>query len=320
MSGHRSHPVESSTEAGGGDASVASGLPKNFSARLFTITPYLFLLPAGIILTITVFLPAFQAFYLSFTNYDPIARTADWVGFANFLKLSSDGVFWQTIVNTLLYLIGVVPILAIFPLFLAIFVNRQLRGMGTFRAMYYVPVLIPTVVAGIAWKFIYAERGLFNQILSMGGTDVAVPWLTSPQLALFSVMLVTIWKGIGYYMVIYLAGLQGIGADLYEAAAIDGSTGMRRHFDITMPLMKPYIFLVGIISAISATKVFEEVFVMTRGGPANSSKTIVYYVYDRAFGGGNFDLSYACTIGLFLFLTIAVLSLINFQLSGGKPM
>ena len=126
-------------------------------------------------------------------------------------------------------------------------------------------------------------------------------------------MVVTIWKGLGYYMVIYLAGLQSISPELYEAAAIDGSDGWRKHWDITFPLMTPYLFLVAVISAISATKVFEEIYVMTQGGPRNSSKTVVYYLYERAFQ--DLDINYACTIGLVLFLGILGLSIINLRLS-----
>ena len=129
-------------------------------------------------------------------------------------------------------------------------------------------------------------------------------------------MAVTIWKGLGYYMVIYLAGLQAIPAELYEAAAIDGSDGISKHWDITVPLMRPYLVLVAVISAIAATKVFEEVYIMTQGGPSNSSKTVVYYLYEQAFR--NFEMSYACTIGLVLFLIIFGLSLLNLKLSKGQ--
>ena len=277
-------------------------------------TPYLFLAPALLVLGVTVFLPALQAFYLSFTNYDPIAGTANWQGWTNFARLFKDEVFWQTIRNTVVYLCGVVPILTIAPLLLAILVNQKLKGMSFFRAAYYVPVIISMVVAGIAWKFIYAENGLLNQLLAVIGIP-AIPWLTSPGLTLLSVMVVTIWKGLGYYMTIYLAGLQSIPTDLYEAAAIDGSDRFTKHWDITIPLMRPYLLLVAIISAISATKIFEEVYVMTQGGPRNSSKTVVYYLYQQGFGSSNPDLSYACTIGLVLFLIVFGLSLINLKIS-----
>ena len=277
-------------------------------------SPYLFLAPALLLLGLTVFLPAVQAFYLSFTNYDPIAGTASWQGLANFDRLLKDDIFWQTMRNTVVYLCGVVPVLVFAPLLLAIAVNQKLTGMSFFRAAYYVPVIISMVVAGIAWKFIYAENGLLDRVLQVVGIS-GLPWLTSPSLALFSVMLVTIWKGLGYYMTIYLAGLQSIPADLYEAAAIDGSDSFTKHWDITIPLMRPYMLLVTVISAIAATKIFEEVYVMTQGGPRNSSKTVVYYLYQQGFGSNNPDLSYACTIGLVLFLIIFILSLINLKLS-----
>jgi putative chitobiose transport system permease protein len=278
-------------------------------------TPYLFLAPALFVLTLTVFWPALQAFYYSFTRYDLISDP-EWVGFANFRRLWRDETFWRTLGNTLAYLVCVVPLLVSLPLALAILVNQKLRGISGFRLAYYTPVVISMVVAGIAWRWLYAENGLLNQVASglLGEGTLAqkllpIPWLTSPNLALFSVMAVTVWKGLGYYMVVYLAGLQGIPPDLYEAAAIDGSDGIAKHWDITLPLMRPYLLLVGIISSISATKVFEEVYIMTQGGPLSRSKTIVYYVYEQAFG--QLEISYGCTIGLVLFLIVLVPSLLR---------
>jgi putative chitobiose transport system permease protein len=291
--------------------------PKNWIIIQQRLTPYLFLLPALILLSLTVFWPALQAFYLSFTTYEYIGEAPKLVGFDNFIRLWKDAVFWKTLENTFLYLVGVVPILVIAPLILAILVNQKLQGMNWFRTAYYTPVVISMVVAGIAWKWLYAENGLLNQLLkTLGIFPEGIPWLTSPEkilgiipISLASVMAVTIWKGLGYYMVIYLAGLQSIPADIYEAAAIDGSDGIRKHLDITIPLMQPYLALVAVISAISATKVFEEVYIMTGGGPLNSSKTIVYYLYEQAFS--NLEFSYACTIGLVLFLIILGLSVLR---------
>ncbi|GAB4430485.1 MAG: sugar ABC transporter permease [Cyanobacteria bacterium J069] len=283
------------------------------------LTPYLFMAPALLVLALTIFYPALNAFYLSFTQFEfDITQPPDWVGIDNFRQLATDPVFWKTLRNTLFYLIGVVPVLVTVPLGLAILVNRALPAIGWFRAAFYTPVVISMVVAGIAWRWLYAETGLLNQLLRwLRLSESGIPWLTSPQLALFSVMAVTIWKGLGYYMVIYLAGLQSIPADLYEAAAIDGSIGWKKHWDITVPLMRPYLLLVAVISAISATKVFEEVFVMTQGGPRNSSKTIVYYVYELAFQ--DLQLSYACTVGLVLFLLILGLSVLRLLLNPESP-
>lgn len=279
------------------------------------LTPYLFLLPALLVLALTVFLPAARAFYLSFTQYEfDITQPPIWIGLENFERLLSDEVFWKTLWNTVIYLVVVVPILVICPLGLAILVNRVLPGIRWFRAAYYTPVVISMVVAGIAWRWLYAENGLLNQFLEgFNLVEGGIPWLTSPNWSLFSVMAVTIWKGLGYYMVIYLAGLQAIPAELYEAAAIDGSDGWLKHWDITIPLMRPYLYLVGVISAISATKVFEEVYIMTQGGPRNSSKTIVYYVYESAFQ--DLEMSYACTIGLVLFLIILTLSMLRLAIN-----
>lgn len=282
---------------------------KNWPRYNPKLTPYLFLLPALLMLGLTVFYPALQAFYLSFTQFEyDLTQPPTWVGLKNFQRLMADPIFWQTFRNTLLYLVCVVPVLVSLPLAVAILVNRQLRGMHWFRVAYYVPVVISMVVAGIAWKWLYADNGLLNQLLQVIRIP-PVPWLTSPDWAIFSVMAVTIWKGLGYYMVIYLAGLQGIPQELYEAAAIDGSDGVKKHWDITIPLMRPYIFLVAVISAISATKVFEEVYVMTRGGPNHASETIVFYLYTKAFG--ELEISYACTIGLVMFLLILVLSFVR---------
>ncbi len=280
----------------------------------FSLTPYLFLFPALFILGLTVFWPALQAFYLSFTRYGyDITESPNWIGLANLQRLWTDPIFWETLRNTLLYLACVVPILVIAPLGLAILVNRKLPGMNWFRTAYYTPVVISIVVAGIAWKWLYAENGLFNQVLQtfkLVKPGSGISWLTIPELALFSVMAVTIWKGLGYYMMIYLAGLQSISPELYEAAALDGSDGARKHWDITVPLMTPYLLLVAVISSISATKVFEEVFIMTQGGPRNSSKTIVYYLYENAFE--ELEIGYACSIGLVLFLIIFVFSILRF--------
>jgi putative chitobiose transport system permease protein len=173
-------------------------------------------------------------------------------------------------------------------------------------------------VAAIAFRWLYAENGLVNGwlVALLGDRFSPIGFLTSPLLALPSVMLVTLWKGLGYYMVIFLAGLQGISPDLYEAASLDGSEGWRKHLDITLPLLRPYLTLVAVISAIASTKVFEEVFLMTQGGPADATRTVVYYVYDQAFA--ELEISYACTVGLALFLVVLLLSLVRYAFAGDK--
>jgi putative chitobiose transport system permease protein len=272
-----------------------------------TLTPYVFLFPALLILAVASFWPVLQAIYLSFTDYD-IIGSPNFIGLKNYEQLWRDQLFWKVLWNTLIYMVVVVPALVVLPLFLAILVNQKLRGIQFFRAAYYVPVIVSVVVAGIAWKWIYAENGLLNYFVSIF-TSVKIPWLTNSSTAIFAIIAVTIWKGLGYYMVIYLAGLQTIPQDLYEAAAIDGSDGWRKHIDITIPMLKPYIVLVTVISAIAAMKVFEEVYVMSRGGPANSSKTVVYYLYEKGFS--SLEMGYASAIGVVLFLLVFLLSIIS---------
>jgi putative chitobiose transport system permease protein len=240
------------------------------------------------------------------------------VGLANVRRLLADPMFFQVLGTTFLYLVGVVPPIVLGSLALAVLVNRNLPGIHWFRAAFYTPVLVSIVVAAIAFRWLYAENGLINGWLAnlLGAEFLPIGFLTSPLFALPSVMLVTLWKGLGYYMVIFLAGLQGIAPELYEAAALDGSEGWRRHLDITLPLLRPYLTLVAVISAIAATKVFEEVFLMTQGGPAESTRTLVYYVYDQAFS--ELDISYACTVGLALFLIVLLFSLVRFLAAGDR--
>ncbi len=286
------------------------------------LTPYLFLLPALLAFGVTAFLPIIQAFYLSLTNYDFITKPS-FIGWQNYINLWSDRLFWQVLVNTLIYLIVAVPLLIIIPLFLAILVNQKLRGMQFFRVIYYFPVVISVVVAGLAWKWIYAENGLLNYFVSIlgsifNGQIIKINWLTDPKTAIFAVIAVTVWKGLGYYMVIYLAGLQSVPQDLYEAAAIDGSDGWLKHFDITIPLLQPYIILVAVMSSISAMKVFEEVFIMSRGGPANSTKTIVYYLYEKGFT--SLEMGYASAIGIVIFVGIFLVSVVTFRFTSSPSL
>lgn len=278
-----------------------------------TATAWAFLSPALLLLAISVLIPGALALLMSFsrTGLD-VTEPLQFIGLANFQRLLADPMLLKVMTTTTIYLIAVVPPIVLGALALAVLVNRKLPGINWFRGAFYTPVLVSLVVAAIAFRWLYAENGLINGWLAalLGERFSPIGFLTSPVLALPAVMLVTLWKGLGYYMVIFLAGLQGIAPDLYEAAALDGSEGWRKHLDITLPLLRPYITLVAVISAIGATKVFEEVYLMTQGGPADSTRTIVYYVYDQAFS--ELEISYACTVGLALFLIVLLLSLVRY--------
>ncbi|WP_411333992.1 carbohydrate ABC transporter permease [Metabacillus indicus] len=275
------------------------------------ITPYLFLLPGCIILGAFIFYPMLQAIWLSFTNYNMVTE-AEFIGTENYQNLFEDELFWKVLGQTLLYLIIVVPALVILPIFIAILVNQQIRGIAFFRSAYYIPVVTSMVVVGITWKWVYADQGVLNYFLeSLGIIGEPVHWLTSTSTSIFAVMAVTVWKGLGYYMVIYLAGLQAIPGDLYEAADIDGANKWKQIIHITIPLLMPSIMIVTIMSSISAMKVFEEIYVMTGGGPLNSTKTLVFYIYQEAFE--NLKMGYASAGGVILFLITLVFSILNIK-------
>ena len=276
-----------------------------------------FLAPALVLIGLSVLIPAAMALVISFTQTGlDVTEPLRFVGLANIRRLLADPMFFRVMGTTFLYLIGVVPPIVGGSLLLAVLVNRQLPGSHWFRGAFYTPVLVSIVVAAIAFRWLYAENGMLNGWLGvlLGDRFSPIGFLTSPLLALPSVMLLTVWKGLGYYMVIFLAGLQGIPGELYEAAELDGSEGWRQHLDITLPLLRPYLTLVAVIAAIAATKVFEEVYLMTQGGPADATRTIVYYVYDQAFA--ELEISYACTVGLALFVFVLGLSLIRLAVAG----
>ena len=286
-----------------------------------SLIAWAFLLPALLLISLSVLVPALMALVMSFsaTGLD-VSEPLRFVGFANFRRLLTDPMVRRVLLTTFLYLIGVVPPIVLGSLSLAVLVNRRLPASHLFRGAFYAPVLVSIVVAGIAFRWLYAENGLINGWLSalLGSSFTPIGFLTSPLMALPSVIAVTLWKGLGYYMVIFLAGLQGIPRELYEAAELDGSEGWRQHLDITLPLMRPYLTLVAVVSSIAATKVFEEVFLMTQGGPADSTRTIVYYVYDQAFT--ELEISYACTLGLGLFLLVLLLTLVRLAFSGDRAL
>ena len=270
--------------------------------------PYLFLLPAVVVLVLFFFIPFFQTIGLSFFGYDSSLYNPDFVGLDNYKKLITSPVFYKVMANTFIYLIFAVPFLTVFPLFLATLINQKIRCVTLYKILIYLPVIVSIVVAAIAFKWLYAQTGILNYFVEQLGYN-PIGWLTDPKYSLYSVAIVTIWKGVGYYMMIYLASLMSVPQDLYEACDIDGASFFRKHLTVTVPHLMPTIALVSTISAISAMKVFAEIYVMTKGGPLNSSKTIVYYIYERAFE--NLDLGYASALSVVLLVVVLAFSIIN---------
>ncbi len=271
-------------------------------------TPYLFLLPAAAVLIVFFFIPFFQTFGLSFFDYSSSIYHPTFNGLDNYAKLFREPIFYKVMFNTFMYLVIAVPFLVTFPLFLAILINQKIRGITLYKILLYLPVIVSIVVAAIAFKWLYAGQGILNYALSLMHLS-PINWLIDTHWALFSVAVVTIWKGIGYYMMIYLASLMSVPQELYEACDIDGANFFTKHLTVTIPHIMPTIALVSTISTISAMKVFAEIYVMTKGGPLDSTKTIVYYIYERAFE--NLDLGYASALAVVLLIIVMIFSLIN---------
>ena len=277
------------------------------------LSAYLFLLPAGIVLFVFFFIPFFQTIQLSFLDYSNSIYQPVFVGFNNYIQLINSPLFLKTILNTFYFLILCVPFLVIFPLFLAILINQNIKFKNTYKILIYLPVVVSIVVVAIAFKWLYAPSGFLNYFVEKINL-ASIGWLVDPKIAMISVALVTIFKGVGYYMMIYLSALMSVPQELYEAADVDGITGFKKHMAITIPHLMPMIALVSTISSISALKVFVEIYVMTRGGPMDSTKTIVYYIYEKAFE--NLDLGLAsagAVILLFIVMSFSILNIFVFE-------
>jgi putative chitobiose transport system permease protein len=257
--------------------------------------PWLFLAPALVLMALFTFWPVVWGSVLAFTEYNFLAPPR-FVGLANFEDLLQDPVFYISLRNSLLYLL-IVPAIQLGAILLAVLVNNSLPGIRLFRAAFYVPVVTSVSVVGIMWGWMYNEQGLINAVLQrLHAINEPIGWLTDDRLALFSVMLVTLWRGLGWYMVLYLAALQAIPKDIDEAAVLDGANRWQRFWRITVPMILPTILLCTVLSTLSAMKVLEEVLIMTKGGPVSSTYTGLYYAYDQGIRAFNFPRALAASL------------------------
>jgi putative chitobiose transport system permease protein len=281
--------------------------------RRLSATPYLFLAPALVLLAVFVAYPIVSVVYYSFTDYD-IVRPPTFIGLDNYERLVADPVFWKALGNSIIYLIAT-PTLVILSIALAIVVNRQLRGIHVFRALYYIPAVAGSIAIGISWRWLFDRNGFLNGVLLWAGAiDEPVQWLTEPSLILPIAILLTIWAGVGYYAVIFLAGLQNIQEELYDAARIDGCTDLQKHWHVSLPGLRPQIVFVSVISSLAALKVFDEIYVLTNqtGGILNSGVTVVFYLWKQAFT--QYHAGYASAIAIVLLVLTLGFSVVNVRL------
>lgn len=270
------------------------------------------LLPALLGLLIFSFLPIAEAFELSFYEAPLLSQQRDFAGLENYTTALNDAVFRRAILNTILYAVAVVVFQVVLALLLATLINNYFPGVGLFRSAYFLPVVTSLVVVSTVWKIMYhADNGLINSLLR----TLSLPpqqWLTSPDLALWSIVIIGVWKEVGFSMLVLLGGLQSISADLYESASIDGASGWTAFWRITLPLLRRALLFVVVYSTINAFKIFIPIYVITDGGPSDSTQTMVFYVFQTAFR--YFKLGYASALSFLLLILVLLLTAIQFRL------
>lgn len=265
-----------------------------------------FLMPAILGSLIFIILPIFYSFYLSFTNWDLLSQI-EFVGLKNYTLLLSSKDFYLILENTVYYALVTTIFGVLIPLILACILNSKIRCSEFFKTIYFIPFITPMVVIAIVWAWIFDYNfGLLNSILN---THIA--WLFDTKYAMNSIVLVSVWKLIGYNMVIFLAGLSAINSNLYEAAKIDGASSIKSFFSITIPQLSPTIFFVIIITTISSFQVFDLIYLMTQGGPMESTNVLVYKLYQSAFE--HFNIGEASAIAYVLFVIIFILTIIQWN-------
>src|SRR2546422_4748031 len=276
------------------------------------LSGYAFILPALTGITLFGLLPLAYAFYVSFRRYDLLAPTSAFIGLANYQRVIADPTFWRALLNTAYYAVLLIPAQTGLGLILALLVQKNSPGISIFRASYYLPVVSSMVVASTLWRIMYdAQNGIFNSVLLAMGLP-AQPFLTSPSQAIPALVLMMTWKWVGISMLILLGGLNAIPADYYEAAEVDGGTPFQSFKLITLPLLRRVLLFIVVINTINAFKLFTPIYVITRGGPMESTLTLVFHIFRTGFR--YYDMGAASTMSVLLLLLVLGLTLAQFGL------
>ena len=274
------------------------------------VVPYLYILPNMILFMVFMIIPVFMALYYSFMDWKGIGDPV-FTGLENYQWLFTDDTFWKSLWNTAYYTLATVPFIMVLALFLAMLLNMALPLKGVFRAAIYLPAVVSTVVVGMIFTWLFQDQvGLINYLLNLLGIE-SIQWANDPKFAMIMLVVATIWQRTGYNMVIYLAGLQGISQEYYEAAIVDGASNWQRFRYLTLPLLKTTHVFVMITCIIHSFRSFDLVYTMTKGGPLNSTKTMVMYIYELAFTRSQFGRASAA--GVALFTIMVVLTAVRFM-------
>lgn len=269
---------------------------------------YLFTLPYVIFFGVFVAYPFGFAIWLTLHNWNIVRPEKPFVGLANFERLFSDELFWKALVNTGVFLVVHIPLQIAIALLLAVVLNQQIRFRGLFRVAYFLPYVTSGAIVSLVWLRLYADDGLLNQLLAQLNLN-PVGWLSDPRIAMPSIAIMATWKNVGYYLMIFLASLQGIPAQLYEEATLNGATAWQRFVHITFPMLNPAFILVVVLSTIGGFSLFVEPFVMTAGGPLDATLSLVLYLYQNAFQF--LRMGYAAAIGVVLAIMIFLVTVVQ---------
>lgn len=276
-----------------------------------TAWAWLMLLPNVVGFLMFMLIPMVATFVLSFTQYNML-NPAKFIGFDNYINMAKDPIVRQVTINTLLYTLITVPIGMVISLLLAVMLDQKIPFRRFFRAAFFLPSITSMVVVAIVWQWIYnPDFGLLNYFLSLIGIQ-GPKWLLDGRTSLLSLAIVGIWKSAGYNMIIFLSGLQGISTSYYEASKLDGANSFAQFRYITLPLLKPTTFFIFVMSVISSFQVFDQVMLMTQGGPGRTSSVLVHYLYQNAFQ--YFKLGYACSMAYLLFFIIMIITIFNMRM------
>jgi len=274
---------------------------------------YLFILPILTLFGLFRIYPSIQTLAYSFFDINLVSKVFKPVGLKNFLLLARDSTFQKAVGNTVIFAVWIVVASTAIGLVLASLFTSKMRAAGLFKAVYFAPFITSTVAAAVVWTFLYNPRfGLFNSLLQLAGLPTR-GWISSSRDALASIIIFSIWKTIGYNMVIFIAGLQNVPDSFHEAAIIDGAGGIRRFFSISIPLVAPTTIFIVMYNTILALKVFDQVFVLTAGGPADATTVVVLQIYKQAFE--NYRFGYAASMAFVLFVLVISITILQYRLS-----
>lgn len=284
---------------------------KRFDIKNFG-TILLFVLPALIPLIVFWIYPICRSIFLSFTDWDFMTPEYNIVGIKNYISLFHDSRFYNALINTLVFTLGTLVPTLVGGLGLALLLRKNFRGSGVYKFVLFSPWITPTVAVSIVWSWIFEEDGIANVVLGLFGLP-ALKWINSSQTAMLSVIIVTVWKSLGYAMIFYLSALEKVPAELYEASSIDGARPVRQFFDMTLPSISPTTFFLMIITMVNSLQAYDQIQILTQGGPSGSTRTLLYMYYQLGFQ--EFKMGEATAVAVIMIIITAGLSFIQFKAS-----